>query len=98
MSVSPARGSEVTITVHRAGESSLRLVQPLGQGDKVIVKEFAVRAWNNQGSAIQAEISQRAVPARQGGTKQLGMSVPAGDATVVTAARAEGNTQTSAER
>ena len=95
VSVSPARGDHVTITVHRAGESSLRVVQPLGQGDKVIVKEFAIRAWNNQGSAIQAEISQKA--SRQGVTKQLGMSVPAADATVVTA-RAEGNLQTSGDR
>ena len=102
VSVSPARGSEVTITVHRAGESSLRLVQPLGQGDKVLVKEFAIRAWNNQGSAIQAEISQKdlakAAPSRQGGTKQLGMSAPAANVTVVTAARAEGNVPTSAAR
>jgi hypothetical protein len=103
VTVSPARGSVVTITIHRAGESSLRVVQPLGGTDKVIVKEFAIRAWNNQGSAIQAEISQKdattkGVPSKQGGSKQLSMSGPAPDSTLVTAAPAEGNLQTSADR
>ena len=87
VTVSPARGSQVTITVHRAGETSLRLVQPLtasarsvagdGGGEQAIVKELAIRAWN-QGSAIQAEISQkdsiRGVRPKQGSAKEVSQS------------------------
>ena len=88
VTVSPARGSQVTITVHRAGESSLRLVQPLtasarsvasdsSGGEQAIVKELAIRAWK-QGSAIQAEISQKAsikgVRPKQGSAKELSQS------------------------
>ena len=88
VTVSPARGSQVTITVHRAGESRLRLVQPLAPsvrsvtadgrgGEPAIVKELAIRAWK-QGSAIQAEISQKdsitGVRPKQGSAKELSQS------------------------
>ena len=87
VTVSPARGNQVTITVHRAGETKLRVVQPLAPstrsaadgraGEQAIVKELTIRAWK-QGPAIQAEISQTgattgALP-KQGSAKDLSMS------------------------
>ena len=103
VTVSPARGNQVTITVHRAGETRLRVVQPLAPstrsvaadgraGEQAIVKELTIRAWK-QGPAIQAEISQTgsttgALP-KQGSAKDLSMSASESDRPALAEVRAD---------
>ena len=104
VTVAPARGGQVTITVHRAGETRLRVVQPLAptarsvaanarEGEPTIVKELTIRAWN-QGSAIQAEISQMSsttgVRPKQGSAKELSMSGWEAERTALTGGQVEG--------
>jgi hypothetical protein len=54
VTVSPRRGKQVTITVHRAGDTSLRVTS------QEISTELSIKAWEN-GTALQAEISPKAV-------------------------------------
>jgi hypothetical protein len=61
VTVSPGRGKQVTITVHRAGESIVRVTVPAIDSEEPSVSmELAIKAWY-QGTAIQAEISPSAV-------------------------------------
>ena len=118
VTVTPARGGQVTITVHRAGETRLRVIQPLAPtarsaadgrgGEAAIVKELTIRAWKNQGSAIQAEISQLSstigVRPRHGGAKEQSLSVLESERAALAAGQVEGakvmvgNLQTDAAR
>lgn len=100
VTVSPARGNQVTITVHRPGETRLRVVQPLVQStrsvadgranEQAIVKELTIRAWK-QGPAIQAEISQAGATTgslpKQSGTKDPNMSASESDRAALTELR-----------
>jgi hypothetical protein len=53
VSVSPARGALVTITVTRAGESSLELRSP-----GLVSRTLLVRATSQSGRIVRLEISQ----------------------------------------
>jgi hypothetical protein len=55
VSVSPGQGNAVTITVHRAGESRLRLTIESDAKEVLVSKELSIKAWY-RGTAIQAEI------------------------------------------
>jgi FKBP-type peptidyl-prolyl cis-trans isomerase FklB len=71
VSVSPGRGEQVTITIKRAGQSSLRI------NSHGLSKELEVRATSN-GTSMQVEISQPpGVRAGGAGTNQT--SVPKSD-------------------
>jgi hypothetical protein len=55
VSVSPGQGNAVTITVHRAGESLLRLTIEDDAKAVIVSKELSVKAWY-RGAALQTEI------------------------------------------
>ena len=66
VTASPGQGNEVTITVHRAGESSLKLIS------EDVSKELIIKA-TSQGTVIKVEISQKpatkvALPQKPEGT------------------------------
>jgi hypothetical protein len=63
VSISPGPGNAVTITVHRAGESGLRLTIENDAKEVIVSKELSIKAWY-RGAALQAEIdtSRPAVP------------------------------------
>jgi hypothetical protein len=55
VSVAPGQGNAVTITVHRAGESRVRVTLENASKEVIVSKELPITAWS-QGAAIQAEI------------------------------------------
>jgi hypothetical protein len=60
VTLSPGRGKEATITVHRAGESRVRVTVPAEPEDLSVSVELAIRA-SYQGTALQVEITRGAV-------------------------------------
>lgn len=81
VTISPARGKEATITVHRAGQSSVRVTVRGESEERSVSGELSIKAWY-RGTALEVEISPSAATrvARQGPTGRNGWKFVGGEA------------------